>query len=40
MEADQAARKAEVKALPFADAPDLARTIQRERAWLDDDFPF
>lgn len=42
MEADQAARKAEAQALPFAgaDDPDLARAIQRERAWLDDDFPF
>lgn len=42
MEADRAARKAEAQALPFvgADDPDLARRIQRERAGLDDDFPF
>ncbi|MFO7635065.1 MAG: hypothetical protein R6W76_21135 [Caldilinea sp.] len=42
MEADRAARKAEAQALPFvgADDPDLARSIQQKRAWLDDDFPF
>lgn len=42
MEATQAARKAEAQLLPFAgaDDPDLARGIQRERAWLDDDFFF
>lgn len=42
MEAARAARKAEARALPFvgADDPDLARDIQRGRAWLGDDSPF
>lgn len=42
MEADRAARKAEVRALPFAgaDDPDLAHDILRARAWLDDDLLF
>lgn len=39
MEANRAKRQAEANAWPFfgADDPDLAREIQRERAWLDDD---
>ena len=42
MKANQAARKAEAQALPFAgaDDPDLAHDIQQERAWLDGDFQF
>lgn len=42
MAANKAARKAEAQMLPFtgADDPDLADSIRRERAWLDDDTHF
>ena len=42
MEAFRAEREAEAEALPFAgaDDPGIARDIQRQLAWLDDDNPF
>lgn len=42
IKADLAARKAEVRSLPFvgADDSDLAHEVLQERSWLDDDLPF